>query len=220
MTIPKFLLGDILAIDTETGVLGDHVVEFGMSLFRNAELVYEWGTYVKPMIPIDPACSEIHHIYDRDVEDYPTFCDIAPIILNYLKSADILMAYNYDYDRGVLGQEFARLGIEWPHKPAIDPFIWYKLWHKYSKGKTLVKAAETYGVKYVGAHKAYVDATVTGRVLLKMAATKSAFPKSLADCLKKQRHLIEEQFIDLNAYFISIGKPPIQPPRYEFYEFS
>ena len=218
MAIPDFLKGEVVSLDTETAVLGDHVIELGLSVFRDAALVYEWGTYIKPVIPIDPECTKIHNIQDKDVESSPMFADIAPILLNYLKSADLLVAYNYDYDRGVLGNEFTRLGIQFPVKPMVDPFIWFKQWHKYEKGKKLVKAAEVYGVQYVGAHRAVNDATATGKVLMKMAATKTDFPRDIKSCMKKQRKMIEDQFEDLQAYFIKIGKGKINPPNYQFYD--
>jgi inhibitor of KinA sporulation pathway (predicted exonuclease) len=119
----------------------------------------------------------------------------------------------------VLTNEFDRIGVKFPDKPVVDPFIFYKWWHKYSKGKTLVKAADTYGIPYQGAHRAVNDSIVTGQLLFKMAATKTAFPRTLDLLVKKQRTLIEEQFIDLNAYFIKIGKGPIEPPNYKFYDW-
>jgi len=218
MAIPDFLKGEVVSFDTETAQLGDHIIEIGLSIFRNAELVYEWGTYVKPTVPIDLKATEVNHITERDVEDSPTFVDICPILMNYLRAADVFIAYNYDYDCGVLNNELTRLGIPYPKKPIVDPFILFKMYHKYNKGKTLIKAAEKYGVQYIGAHRAVNDATVTGRVLFKMAATKPDFPKDLITYMKKQRQLVEEQYNDLNSYFIKVGKGSIDPPNYSCYE--
>lgn len=217
--IPEYLQGDILSFDTETAVLGDKVCEIGFSLFRKTELVYEWSTFVNPGIPIDPEASKVHKIVDGDVENSPTFSEIVWVVYNTLNAADVLVAYNYDYDRSVLGKEFDRLGIKWPIKPVIDPFIFYKLWNKYSKGKKLINATEKYGIPYVGAHRAVNDATVTARLLFKMAAVRTDFPKDIKTLLKRQRVLIQEQFDDLQAYFTKMGKGTIDPPDYKFYDF-
>jgi DNA polymerase III epsilon subunit-like protein len=218
MSIPSYLLGDVLAFDTETALLGDKVCEIGFSLFRNAQLLNSWGTFVNPGIPIDPGATKVHNIYDKDVENAPTFQDLAWCIYNNLNSADVYVAYNFEYDRDVLGKEFARLGMKWPVKPMVDPFILFKQKHKFHKGKKLVNAAEKYGIKYVGAHRANNDAMATGQLLLKMAATNTSFPRSMSDILKKQRAWVEEQYIDLNNYFISKGKQPIDKPNYTFFE--
>ena len=75
--IPKDLLGDVLSFDTETAVLGDHVCEIGISHFKNGELIREWGSFVKPIVPIEKGASDVHNIYDEDIEDAPPFADLA-----------------------------------------------------------------------------------------------------------------------------------------------
>jgi len=216
--IPDYLKGYVSIFDTETAVLGDYVCEIGFSIFKNAELVHEWNTFVKPPIPIDPDATEVHKITDADVADAPVFAEIVGWVIGNLSAADVHVAYNYEYDRRVLENELRRLGIKFPIKPMVDPFILFKQWHKYNKGKTLIKAAEKYGIQYVGAHRAVNDATVTGRVLLKMAATKPAFPKTIDDLLKKQRKWVEEQYIDLNNYMVTHGRGEIDKPVYEYFE--
>ncbi|MCK5602819.1 3'-5' exonuclease [Candidatus Pacearchaeota archaeon] len=216
--IPNYLKGYVLVFDTETAYLGDHVCEVGFSIFKDTNLVHEWNTLVKPLVPIDPEATKVHKINDSDVEDAPTFAEIVGWVTGNLTAADVHVAYNYEYDRGVFENEFKRLGMKFPIKPMIDPFILFKQWHKYNKGKTLIKAAEKYGIQYVGAHRASSDATVTGKVLFKMAAIKTTFPKTIKSFLTKQRKWVEEQYIDLNNYFKSQGKGEIDKPVYEYFE--
>jgi len=218
--IPDILRKDVICIDTETAVLGDHVCEVGISLFKNAELVHEWSTLVKPIVPLDPKSSEIHKIYEKDLVDAPSFSDIAFVVYNYLLSADVVVAYNYEYDRIVLGNEFQRVGWSWPAKPMIDPMVLFKQYHKFNKGKTLIKAAEKYGVKYIGAHRACNDATVTGKILFKMAATRPDFPKNIQDMIRKQRQWLEAQHLDFSSYLIGKGKEPPNPPQYQLFEIN
>lgn len=221
--IPKDLKKRVLVFDTETAQLGDHVCEIGFSLFEDGQMKREWGTFVKPQVPIDPGSMAVHHITEQDVENAPTFADIGWYVYDQLNMADIHVAYNYEYDRLVLEREFARVGITFPLKPMIDPFILFKQWHKYNKGKTLIKAAEVYGIPYVGAHRAMNDSTVTGKVLFKMAATKTGFPKDIRKFVAKQRQWVEAQFIDFYNYKASQGAQgdelPTQP-NYSYYEIQ
>lgn len=218
--IPNFLKGTVLVFDTETAILGDHIVEIGFSLFQNTVHIQEWGTFIKSPIPIDPEASAVHKITDADIEDAPTFADIAWWIWNTLNIYDIHCAYNYDYDRGVLINEFRRVGLEFPLKPMADPFILFKKWHKYNKGKKLVNAAQKYGIPLIGAHRAMNDSTACGNILFKMAATRSTFPKTLDKFIKLQRQWIEEQFLDFTAYRKSKGQELPDQPKFEYYEVT
>jgi DNA polymerase-3 subunit epsilon len=218
MSIPQYLKGSVLVYDTETADLHSDVIEIGFSLFQNTKLVKEWGTFVRPTIPINPEASAVHKIYDRDVEDAPTFAEIAWWVMNILTIYDVHCAYNYDYDRKVLEREFAKLNLQFPVKPMIDPFILFKKWNKYNKGKKLIDAAAKYGIPYAGAHRAMNDSTVTGRVLFKMAAVKTAFPKTLDKFITTQRQWIEEQHLDFSAYRQSRGQELPTPPNFLFYE--
>jgi len=96
--------------------------------------------------------------------------------------------------------------------------ILFKKWNKFNKGKRLIDAAEKYGIPYVGAHRAMNDATVTGRLLFKIAATKPAFPKTLDKFIETQRQWIEEQFIDFSNYRKSRGQELPTPPNFSYYE--
>lgn len=216
--IPTYLMGDVLCFDTETAVLGDKICEMGFTLFRGGEPISSWNSFVNPQIPIDPEAAAVHKIYDSDVENAPTFKDIGWYIYNAFNSADVYVAYNYEYDRKVIGLEFDRIGLKWPIKPVLDPFIFFKQWHKYNKGKKLVNAAEKYGIPYVGAHRANNDAVVTGRLLFKMAATKTGLPKTLKDLMKKQRQWVEDQYLDFAKYRESKGLGPIDKPNLDYFE--
>ena len=220
MAIPEYLKGFVLLFDTETAVLGDHIVEIGFSLFHNAVLVREWNTFVKPTVLIDPEASAVHKITDADVENSPTFKELSSWIYNILNTYGIHVAYNYEYDRGVLQKEFNRCGMLFPVKPMVDPLILFKKWNKFNRGKKLVDATSKYGIQYVGAHRAMNDATATGKLLFKMAAVRNDFPKALPIYIKNQREWLEEQYIDFAAYRKLKGQEPINVPEFSFYEVS
>lgn len=217
--IPEFLKnGSVLVFDTETAQMHDHVCEIGFSLFRDADLVLESGTLVKPLIEIEPGAEAVHKISNQDVEDQPTFEQIAPWCYNILNSADFHCAYNYEYDRGVFEKEFARYGFNFPLKPMVDPMIFFKKWNKFNKGKKLTDAAQRYGIEHIGAHRATNDSTATGRVLFKMAAVRTDFPKTASKLISIQRKLVEEQFEDFNSYCKKVGRELPSRPNYSYFE--
>lgn len=217
MAIHNYLKDYVLTFDTETAVLGDHVCEIGFSLFHNGIMIREWGTFVKPIVPIDPEASKVHQIYDKDVESCPTFREIAPWVYGVLNSYNIHCAYNYEYDRGVLENEFNRINMKFPIKPMIDPLVLFKRWFKFNKGKKLKDAAEKLGISLIGAHRAMNDATATGNILFRLAATRNDFPKSIDSFLKKQYQLIEHQYEDFVEYRKKVNKDPPDPPRLQYY---
>ena len=220
MEIPTELFDNVLCFDTETAVLGDHVIEIGFSLFKHGQLVSETNMFIRPAVPIEKGASDVHKIYESDVEDAPLFADVAWYIHNTLSAVDVHIAYNYEYDRSVLEKEFARVGMNFPVKPMADPFVFFKEYNKYYKGKTLIKAAECYGVTLTGAHRAMNDATAAGRVLFKMAATKVSFPKTLKILLDKQRKMLVKHHLDFTKYLASKGEPPPREPQYWCYEYE
>ena len=210
--------GFTLCFDTETAQLGDHVVEIGMSVYNGQNLISEWGTFVRPVVPIDPGAAAVHHITENQVKDAPCFAQVATKIRDMLSFATTIVAYNYDYDREVLGKEFARCGLTWPDKPMVDPFVLYKKFFKFNKGKKLINAAENFGFRYVGAHRAVNDATMTGKVLLRMAAIKPDFPKTMKELMTKQRMWVEAQFTEYYNYCQRSGKKLPTPPQFKYYD--
>lgn len=65
---------------------------------------------VKPRIPIPFAASQVHGIYDRDVENAQSIEHHMDTILKVLHSADVVAGHNVEYDDGILAYELERLG--------------------------------------------------------------------------------------------------------------
>ncbi len=67
---------------------------------------------IKPRISIPFAASQVHGIYDRDVENQPYIESSIDVILKVLNSSDIVVGHNIEFDEWVLWHELARL---WRH---------------------------------------------------------------------------------------------------------
>lgn len=73
---------------------------------------------IKPPISIPFGASQVHGLYDRDVEDKNPLSHHIDLILKVLHSADIVAGHNVEYDEEVLGYELERLGRKGEYAPA------------------------------------------------------------------------------------------------------
>lgn len=120
---------------------------------------------INPEMHIPEGASDIHHIYDADVADCPTFKSIAKSLWDYIKGCD-LGGYNSNkFDIPVLVEEFLRAGVDVDLKNirAIDV---QNIFHRMEQ-RTLVAAYKFYcGKDLEGAHSAEADTLATYEVLL------------------------------------------------------
>ncbi len=72
---------------------------------------------VKPRISIPFLASQIHGIYDKDVENSPYIEDMIDKILKYLNTTDVIVAHNIEFDEEVIKWELARLNRIWEYQP-------------------------------------------------------------------------------------------------------
>ncbi|BAZ16491.1 putative DNA polymerase III epsilon chain [Calothrix sp. NIES-4071] len=119
---------------------------------------------LNPTIPIQPAASNMHGIYDEDVKQAPTFAQIATNLAEYIDDADFAGYNSNKFDIPLLIVEFLRVGIEFKleGKKFIDVMT---IFHK-MEPRTLKAAYKLYcGKELVGAHDAENDIVATYEVL-------------------------------------------------------
>lgn len=73
---------------------------------------------VKPPVSIPFWASQVHGIYDRDVEDKLPIWDHMDTILKILHSADIVAWHNIEYDETIIAFELDRLSRKGEYAPA------------------------------------------------------------------------------------------------------
>ncbi|MGE3193027.1 MAG: exonuclease domain-containing protein [Microbacteriaceae bacterium] len=162
-----------------------------------------------PGIEIPEGASAVHGIStERAREDGRTaetvVGEITATIRALLAVGIPLVVYNAPYDLSLLDRECRRHRVEplgSPH-PVIDPLVIDKAVDRYRKGKrTLVAAAERYGVDLADAHDAAADAIAAGRVAQAIART---FPEevdvSFADLHGRQQIWYAEQAAAFQQY--------------------
>jgi DNA polymerase III epsilon subunit-like protein len=168
----------LVVIDFETTGLDpkkDRVVEYGYALFDKGACTGHGGGLVRPGVALSEEVQKIHGITNRSLENAPPFFVALDILTAAMKNR-VPVAYNAPFDRGFLVNEVAQPAVsltmdlpafhddyEW-----IDPLVWVRHYHKFSKGKKLTDMCPRLGVKLDDAHRAMSDAKAAGEVLFKL----------------------------------------------------
>ena len=157
----------IAFIDIETtgiNVSSDRIVEISV-LKLSPGGKEEWmSTRVNPEIPIPPKSTAIHGITDKDVENAPTFKEIAKNLAVFLEGSD-LAGYNaIKFDIPVIAEEFLRVNIDFNFlkRKYVDVQV---IFHK-KEQRTLSAAYLFYCSKALeNAHSSKADTQATFEVL-------------------------------------------------------
>lgn len=161
-----------LCVDTETTGLepqADRVIEIAWLRFHHGKVESSKSALCKIGMPLPGIITRITGINDGMLDDAPEFSQQVDELVAAFESASFIVAYNANFDKGFIEAEFARLGRSLPEKLWIDPLVFIKEVDKFKKGKKLKDAAERWGVKLDGAHRAMADAQATGELLYKLA---------------------------------------------------
>jgi len=103
-----------LILDTETTGFyfqdGDRIIEVGAIEMVNRKLTgSSIHIYINPEKPVGDSV-DIHGITDEFLQDKPRYVEIAEVLFNYLKGAEII-AHNASFDMNFLDMEFKRAGF-------------------------------------------------------------------------------------------------------------
>jgi len=151
---------DFAVIDVETTGLfpgrSDRIVEFAvLRLSRKGDILSEYVTLVNPKRDIGPTW--IHGITASDVQNAPTFGEVAGDILEEIKGA-VLVAHNVRFDKRFMLAEYSRLGCQLPDIEAICTLGLSYRFLPQLKNRRLVNCCAHCGIPLEHAHSALVDA--------------------------------------------------------------
>ncbi|MDV3307657.1 MAG: 3'-5' exonuclease [Cyclobacteriaceae bacterium] len=146
---------------TGTSITQDRIIEIAMVKVMPNQEVIRKSNLINPTIPIPPESSLIHGIYDKDVQDKPTFKDVAKEYARFLEGADLSGFSILKFDVPLLVEEFLRAGVEFDYsrKRIIDT---QKIFHLMEK-RTLAAAYKFYLNKE--SHTAEADAEACMEIL-------------------------------------------------------
>lgn len=101
--------GVACVLDTETTDLHGRVCEVAVVDAATGEVLLD--TLVNPGVPIEPGAQDVHGITDEMVADAPTFDQVWPQLLAATEGRFVL-AYNCEYDQGVVVAHARELGLD------------------------------------------------------------------------------------------------------------
>lgn len=161
------LSNSIVFFDLETtgiNVSKDRIVEIALLKISPSGKEDEKIYRVNPEMPIPKASSEVHGIYDKDVENEPTFKMIAKDVAKFMEGADIAGYNSNRFDVPLLAEEFLRVGLDFDMKKRKFVDV-QNIFHKMEK-RTLGAAYKFYCQKeLINAHSAAADTRATFEIL-------------------------------------------------------
>lgn len=149
---------------TGTNVTKDRIVEISI---LKVEPTGEENTFTKrvnPEMEIPKETSEIHGIYQADIENEKTFKEIAEEVANFIGNADLAGFNSNKFDIPVLMEEFLRVDYKFAMEDRRFVDV-QNIFHKMEQ-RTLVAAYKFYCDKdLTNAHSAEADVIATYEVL-------------------------------------------------------
>lgn len=84
---------------------------------KNYRELERYNFLIKPRIPIPFSSSQVHGIYDKDVENAPYIEEKMDEIMRILNSVDVVSGHNISFDEEIIGYELDRLGRTGDYTP-------------------------------------------------------------------------------------------------------
>jgi DNA polymerase-3 subunit epsilon len=153
--------GEIACVDLETTgghALRDRVIEAGIVLLRDGQVVEEYSTLVNPGVRIPQVIQQFTGITEAMVADAPRFAAVADELLSRLEGR-LFIAHNARFDYGFLRSEFRRLGRDF-RAPVLCTVRLSRALTPDIRGHNLDAVMERYGIACDARHRALGDARV------------------------------------------------------------
>ena len=155
------LAGRIACVDLETTggqAARDRVIEAGIVLIEDGEVVEEYATLVNPGVRIPYAIQEFTGITEAMVADAPPFAVVAGAIESRLEGR-LFVAHNARFDYGFLRSEFRRLDRRF-RAPVLCTVRLSRALTPAERGHNLDAVMSRHGIACDARHRALGDAKV------------------------------------------------------------
>ena len=180
------MLSEFVAIDVETtGLqpLRQRVIEVALIRFRDGDIVERFSTLINPDKRIPKFITALTSINDEQVSESPRFAEVAATVEAFLQDA-LLVGHNVGFDIGFLNAELGRTGRLQLINERLDTMGLSSRLVPGLRRPSLDKVALHLGFSPRKIHRAEVDAELTGRVALQLAAKASDLGIDSIDRLK------------------------------------
>ncbi len=153
--------GEIACVDLETTgghAVRDRVIEAGIVLLRDGQVVEEYSTLVNPGVRIPFVIQQFTGISEAMVADAPRFDEIADLLMSRLEGR-LFVAHNARFDYGFLRSEFRRLGRRF-RAPVLCTVRLSRALTPDEHGHNLDAVMRRHGIACDARHRALGDARV------------------------------------------------------------
>ena len=165
----RSLRGPVACVDLETtgGMAAHHrVIEVGIVLLEQGEIVEEWSTLVHPGLRIPSSIVAFTGIDDSMVADAPPFADVVEEVRRRLEGR-LFVAHNARFDYGFLRAEFRRLGVKFAAPVLCTVKLSRALYTEHAR-HNLDTLMERFGLACMARHRALGDARVLPELMAAM----------------------------------------------------
>ena len=149
---------------TGLNITQDKIVEIAIIKVNPDGSEEQFHSLINPEMKIPDEVSQIHHIFDKDVQDKPTFKQIAKKVTDFIDDADLVGFNSNKFDIPVLSEELLKVGSDFDmsNRKFIDI---QNIFHKMEQ-RTLSAAYKFYCNKEIeNAHSALDDTKATWEVM-------------------------------------------------------
>lgn len=209
----KTILDDpYVCVDIETDGMNythGHIIEVAAIRVENGRITQEFTTLINPGVSIPYFITNLTGITTNDVQDAPSFADIAEELLAIMEGATFV-AHNVRFDYSFLKQAFRRVGVDFEPKQLCTVKLSRKLYPD-EKSHKLSSLIERHGFTYSARHRAYDDAHVLWQFL---SHTQQQFSYDIiTDAIG---HQIKRPALPKNIELETINSLPSGPGVYMF----
>lgn len=159
---------DFIVLDTETTGFNpstDKIVQIAAILFKDFKPIKIFTSLVNPRRHIPRGASNVHHIYDQDVEYSPYFEEIKDQFQEFIKG-HILIGHNLSFDIGFLkyeGIKFTNLDCK-----CLDTLYLARAMVKDAINHKLNTLCQYFRLDYFNYHDATEDVLATSQLFLNL----------------------------------------------------
>lgn len=188
---------------TGVNISSDRIVEISL-VKQNPDQSVESKTWrVKPtcivggceqQMHIPEGASNVHHIYDADLADCPTFAEIADLVLDYIRDCDLAGYNSNHFDVPMLQEELLRVGYDYDlrqHHHFVDAFV---IFQKHTPRNLTAAYMHYCGKVLEGAHGANADTEATREVLMAQLEQHNDVPTTVEEL---EKYTCQQPFADM-----------------------
>jgi len=202
----------LLDLETTGGKAIYHrVIEIGLLVIENGELIEKWQSFVDPEISLPPFIQRLTGISPGMLQGAPRFADIAQELLSKLEGRT-LVAHNARFDYSFLKNEFERAGISYNAKPLCSVKLSRNLYPQFNR-HGLSHIITRFGLSIENRHRALDDAEMIYGFFKKSSALFSD-EEIEATCTA----ILKRPALPIKLDAKEVEKLPASPGVYYFYD--